>query len=131
LIFIRFFRHSRHVYSHTLLGWTVWVILCFVSVAVAFVLVVVVPIFSDLIGISASLFAAWFTYGIAGFFWLHDIYYLEGGKQALKRRPVGTVLAVLTILAGAFICVAGTYVFVKVRLSSAFSRWIRTQTACS
>jgi len=43
--------------------------------------------------------------------------YLEGGKQALKR-PVGTILAVLTILAGAFICVAGTYVFIKVSLFS-------------
>jgi hypothetical protein len=114
LIFIRLFRHSRHVYSHTLLGWTVWAALCFASVAIAFVLVVVVPIFSDFIGISAALFAAWFTYGIAGFFWLHDVYYLEGGTQGLKRRPVGTLLAVLTICAGAFICVAGTYVFIKV-----------------
>ena len=64
-----------------------------------------------LIGISTSLFTAWFTYGMAGFFWLHDIYYLEGGKQALKHCPVGTVLVVLSVLAGAFICVAGTYVF--------------------
>lgn len=47
---------------------------------------------------------------MAGFFWLHDIYYLEGGKQALKHRPVGTVLVVSSVLAGAFICVAGTYV---------------------
>jgi hypothetical protein len=68
------------------------VILCFTSVAAAFVLVVVVPIFFDFIGITAALFAAWFTYGIAGFFWLH-VYYIEGGMPALKRRPVSTVLA--------------------------------------
>ena len=39
--------------------------------------------FSDSIGIGVALFAAWFTYGIAGFFWLHDadVYYLEGGVQ--------------------------------------------------
>ncbi|KAH7924890.1 hypothetical protein BV22DRAFT_1195616 [Leucogyrophana mollusca] len=113
LVFIRFFRHSRHVYSHTLLGWSVWTALCVASVAAAFVFAVAVPIFSDLIGIPASLFAAWYTYGIAGFFWLHDTYHLEGGKAALRRRPVGTILALLTILAGAFICVAGTYVSIK------------------
>jgi hypothetical protein len=114
LIFIRLFRHSRHVYTHTLLGWTIWVTLCFASVAAAFILVIVVPIFSDFIGLSAALFAAWFTYGIAGFFWLHDVYHLEGGTEALKRRFVGSIMAVLTIVAGAFICVAGTYVFIKV-----------------
>lgn len=60
------------------------------------------------------MFAAWFTYGIAGFFWIHDTYHLHGGMRELKRRFIGTTLALLTILAGAFICVAGTYVFVKV-----------------
>jgi hypothetical protein len=34
--------------------------------------------------------------------------------SAIKRRPMGTLLAVSTILLGAFICVAGTYVSVKV-----------------
>ncbi|THH21467.1 hypothetical protein EW146_g75 [Bondarzewia mesenterica] len=113
LVFIRFFRHSRHVYSHTFLGWFVWISLCFAVVAVAFILAIAVPIFSYLIGIAAALFASWYTYGLAGFFWLYDIYHLEGGARALKRRWIGTALAVATILAGAFICVAGTYVSIK------------------
>ncbi|KAI0094603.1 amino acid transporter [Irpex rosettiformis] len=113
LVFVRLFRRSRHVYSHTALGWSMWAILCFLAVAVAFVLAAAVPIFSDLIGITAALFAAWYTYGLAGFFWLHDTYNLQGGTAALKQRWVGTMLAVLTILAGGFICVAGTYVSVK------------------
>jgi hypothetical protein len=83
---------------------------------VAFVLAAAVPIFSDLIGLTAALFAAWYTYGLAGFFWLYDTYHLEGGMTGLKKRRVGTVLAVSTIAAGAFICVAGTYVSVKVSL---------------
>ncbi len=91
-----------------------WTALCFAAVAAAFVLATAVPIFSDLIGIAASLFAAWYTYGLAGFFWLHDKYHLEGGAPQLKKHWFGTLLAVLTILAGAFICVAGTYVSVKV-----------------
>ena len=115
LVFIRFFRHTRHVYSHTVLGWSVWTVLCFLAVAVAFVLAAAVPIFSDLIGITAALFAAWYTYGLAGFFWLYDTFHLEGGTETLKRKWIGTTVAVLTIMIGAFICIAGTYVSVKVR----------------
>ena len=116
LVFIRLFRHTPHVHTHTLLGWSTWVALCFAATAGAFVLASAVPIFSYLTGITASLFASWYTYGVAGFFWLHDTYYLRGGAGALKRRWFGTTLAVVTILAGAFICVAGTYVSIKVPL---------------
>lgn len=123
LMFLRFFRHSRHVYSHTWLGWTVWTALNLACVAAACILALAVPIFSDLIGIAASLFAAWYTYGLAGFFWLHDVYHLGGGKQELKRRWIGTIIAVLTILAGAFICVAGTYVSIKV--STTYNHLVR------
>lgn len=104
------------MYSHTLLGWTVWTALCLAAVAAACILAIAVPIFSDLIGIAAALFAAWYTYGLAGFFWIHDVYHLQGGMSALRRRWIGTTLAVLTILAGAFMCVAGSYVSIKVNL---------------
>lgn len=48
-------------------------------------------------------------------FWLHYTYYdgNGGGFQAWKRKPAGTAAAVLTILAGAFICIAGLYVSIK------------------
>lgn len=114
LVFVRFFRHTRHIYSHTALGWAVWVLLCFAAVTVACILAIAVPIFSDLIGIAAALFAAWYTYGLAGFFWLHDAYHLDGGRRGLARRWVGTSIAILTIIAGGFICVAGAYVSIKV-----------------
>ncbi|KAI0374329.1 hypothetical protein BV20DRAFT_961462 [Pilatotrama ljubarskyi] len=113
LVFFRFFRHSHHVYSHTTLGWTIWVALCFAATVLAFVLATAVPIFSYLTGITASLFASWYTYGIAGFFWLHDTFYLKGGVHALKRNWFGTMVASWTVLAGAFMCVAGTYVSIK------------------
>ncbi|KAF8559273.1 amino acid transporter [Imleria badia] len=101
VIFVRLFRHSLHVHSHTALGWTVWTLLCIVGVVIGVLLAIAVPIFSYLIGIAAALFAAWYTYGLAGFFWLPDG----------RHQTVGTMLAVMTILAGAFVCVAGTYVF--------------------
>ncbi|KAG1798570.1 uncharacterized protein HD556DRAFT_1462163 [Suillus plorans] len=110
---VRIFCHSEHIHSHTLLGWTVWTLLCFASSAMAAILAIAVPIFSYLIGITAALFAAWYAYGLAVFFWLHDTYHLEGGMDGLKRRSIGTILAVLTIISGTFICVAGTYVSIK------------------
>lgn len=66
LIFVRIFRKSRHLHSHTVVGWSTWIVLVFIMNAAAFVLAVGVPIFNYLIGIAASLFAAWYTYGIAG-----------------------------------------------------------------
>ena len=99
---------------HTVLGWSTWVGLCFVTVALSFVLASAVPIFSYLTGITASLFASWYTYGVAGLFWLYDTFHRKGGFDALKRKLFGTTLAVATVLAGAFMCVAGTYVSIKV-----------------
>ncbi|KAJ7919166.1 transmembrane amino acid transporter protein-domain-containing protein [Mycena leptocephala] len=113
IIFVRYFRHTKHMYNHTILGWVVWVALCVAAVAVAFILAIAVPIFSYLIGIAASLFASWYTYGIAGFFWLHDSYHFKGGWPGIRRQPGQAALAVFTILVGAFVCVAGTYVSIK------------------
>jgi hypothetical protein len=33
LLFVRIFRHSRHLHSHTFLSWTVWVGLCLLAVS--------------------------------------------------------------------------------------------------
>ena len=61
LVFVRIFRTSRHLHSHTFLGWSTWVVLVVIMNGAAFVLAVGVPIFNYLIGIAASLFAAWFV----------------------------------------------------------------------
>jgi len=113
LLFIRFFRGSRHLHQHTILGWGTWTILIVIMNGAAFVLAVGVPIFSYLVSLAASLFASWYTYGIAGAFWLYDTYHDHGGMRGLRSRPIGTMVNVATFVAGAFICVAGTYVSIK------------------
>ena len=113
LLFVRFFRKSDHLHSHTVLGWGTWVILVFIMNAAAFVLAVGVPIFNYLIGIAAALFASWYTYGIAGAFWIYDAYTYRGGMDALKRHGFMTALSILTLLAGMFICVAGLYAIIE------------------
>lgn len=113
LVFVRAFRRSRrHLREHTAAGWAAWVLLVLAANAAAFALAVGVPIFNYLIGLAASLFAAWYTYGIAGCFWLFDARRLGGGRGAWGRAPGMAALCVLTILVGAFICVAGMYVTV-------------------
>jgi hypothetical protein len=113
LFFIRFFRKSRHLHTHSLTGWSVWTVLIVVMNGAAFVLAVGVPIFAYLIGIAASLFASWYTYGIAGAFYLHDSYHDGPGWYAWRKKWPQALLAALTFLAGGFICVAGTYVTIK------------------
>jgi hypothetical protein len=130
LCFVRLFRNSRHLHSHTVVGWSTWAALVVVFNAAAFVLAVGVPIFNYLIGIAASLFAAWFTYGIAGMFFLHDTYHDEGGVGSWRRKWFQTTLAVLTILAGGFICVAGMYVTVRAIVEAYASGAIATPFAC-
>lgn len=57
-------------------------------------------IFNYLVGIAASLFAAWFTYGVAGAFWLYDTFWDKGGFDGWLRRPFMTSLNVATFFAG-------------------------------
>ncbi|KAH9918718.1 amino acid transporter [Epithele typhae] len=119
LAFVRLFRGTSHLHTHTARGWAAWLALCLAASASACVLAAAVPIFADLVGITASLFASWYTYGIAGFFWLFDAYHGIGkrargrGLAAWQRRWGMAALAGATVLAGAFMCVAGTYVSVK------------------
>jgi hypothetical protein len=152
-VFLRIFRrqHLHHVHQHTVLGWTVWIALCFVAIAVACVLAIagewiqnVSHVYADGSSQSQSsrtssasrllcvmtlstlnslltfrqVFASWYTYGLAGFFWLYDAYHLGGGMAGLRRHRAQTALAILTIIIGAFICVAGTYVSIKDRVLS-------------
>lgn len=130
LCFVRIFRKSHHLHSHTMVGWGTWALLVIIFNGAAFVLAVGVPIFNYLIGIAASLFAAWFTYGIAGFFWLHDSYHDDGGVRSWKRKWVQSTLAVLTICAGGFICVAGMYVTVRAIVEAYASGAIAKPFAC-
>ncbi|KAL9124811.1 MAG: hypothetical protein Q9217_005902 [Psora testacea] len=112
-LLVWFFRKSKHLQSHTVIGWDVWIFLIILMNAAAFVLAVDVPIFNYLIGILASLFASWYTYGIAGAFWLYDSWMYKGKASAWRGRWPMTGLSVATIIAGAFIGVAGMYVSVK------------------
>lgn len=46
-------------------------------------------------------------------FWLHDAYHDGEGIRSWRKRWGGTLMAVLTIVVGLFICVAGLYVTIR------------------
>ena len=104
----------------------------------AFALAVGVPIFAYLVSIAASLFASWYTYGIAGAFWLYDAYHgLDKGRvrgvyglAAWRGAPIKTVVNAATFMAGAFICVAGTYVSIKLIIDAYNSGIVGAPFAC-
>ena len=130
IIFIRLFRGTVHLHDHTVLGWSVWVALVLLATGAAFVLAIGVPIFGYLIGIAAALFASWYTYGLAGAFWLFDTYHLRGGSAALRRYMFMTIVNVLTILAGALICVAGLYAIITAIIDAYDSGIVGTPFSC-
>lgn len=121
LVFVRLFRGrraARHLHEHTAVGWAAWLLLVLLANGAAFVLAVGVPVFNYVVGLGASLFASWYTYGIAGLFWLHDAHHDRGLSVASRARWTASsasqgALAVATVLAGPFICVGGLFVTVK------------------
>ncbi|KAI0403942.1 transmembrane amino acid transporter [Xylaria palmicola] len=109
LVFMRLFRHTKHIYTHTTLGWGVWTLLILFASTAAFIIAIGIPVFNYLVSIIAAALVSWYTYGLAGAFWLHDTYYFKGGFQAWLRRPWMLALNIFTVLAGAFICFGGLY----------------------
>ncbi|BFZ56397.1 hypothetical protein PYCC9005_003443 [Savitreella phatthalungensis] len=136
IIFTRVFRKSRHLHSHTVVGWGFWVGLVFITTAIAFILAVAVPVFSYLIGVIASVFASWYTFGLGGFFILHLLWYgwarsKATGIDGWRQNPIQTTLAFLCIIAALFICVAGTYVTIKLIADAYSSGLIGTPFQCA
>lgn len=130
LVFVRLFRHSKHIHSHTPLGWGVWTFLILLANGVAFLFAVGIPVFNYLVGISAAVFASWYTYGIAGAFWLHDTYHDHGGFRAWSKRPLMSAVNVFTIIAGGFICIGGLYATIVALIEASASGELLSPFQC-
>lgn len=46
-------------------------------------------------------------------FWLHDTYHDGQGSRSWRKKWRGTLMSVVVIIAGLFICVAGLYVTIR------------------
>ena len=63
-------------------------------------------------------------------FWLHDSYKDGNGFLTWRRKWVQATICILTILAGAFICVAGLYTTIRQIKDAYDSGAIPTPFAC-
>ncbi|EKM55232.1 uncharacterized protein PHACADRAFT_255698 [Phanerochaete carnosa HHB-10118-sp] len=111
LVFVRIFRrngvHSKHMTSHSFVGWATWLAICLVIWTLAFVIAEVIPFFNDLLSVISALFASWFTYGISGIFWFHLT--PKADRWTTPRQKAKTVFWALVVLSGVFIMIAGLY----------------------
>jgi len=84
-------------------SWGLWLVLMFILWTVAFLLAEAIPIFDDLIGIAAALFASQFTYGLPAAFWIYD------HRREWKQRKLGMIFHSILYLISVFILVVGVY----------------------
>jgi amino acid permease len=105
-IYVRLFRGTRHLHERTWLSYGTWVGILFILWIIAWIIAESVPVFNNLVGLIAALFASWFTYGLAGFMWI----YLNWGGLGKNWKRVGLTVVNLCIFAlGAASCGLGLW----------------------
>ena len=80
-----------------------WVVITLTFWFIAWIIAESIPNFNNLLALISSLFASWFTYGLAGVFWL----YMNWGQ--LRKKMILTIVNVLIVLMGAGIMGMGLY----------------------
>jgi hypothetical protein len=105
-IYVRLFRGTRHLHERTWLSYGTWVGILFVLWTIAWIIAESVPVFNNLVGLIAALFASWFTYGLAGFMW---IFLNWGGLSKNWKKITLTVVNVFIFALGAASCGLGLW----------------------
>ena len=105
-IYVRAFRGTKHIHERSLFSFGVWVGITLCLWLVAWIIAESIPVFNDLVGLIASLFASWFTYGLAGFMWL----YMNWGHWFGSGKKIALTITNIVICGmGAAICGIGLY----------------------
>lgn len=105
-IYVRLFRGTKHMSQRTLLAVGSWAGITLTLWVIAWIIAESIPNFNDLLALISSLFAAWFTYGISGIFWL----FLNFGQYTKNWRKIClTIVNTLLFAMGAGICGMGLY----------------------
>jgi len=105
-VYVRIFRGTRHMSKRTWLATGSWATIALTLWVVAWIIAESIPNFNDLLALVSSLFAAWFTYGISGVFWL----FLNWGQYFSSPKKM-FLFAVNVVMfgIGAGICGMGLY----------------------
>ena len=112
-VFFRLFEGTRHIHSHTLLGWGSWTAILAGLWIFAWVIAEVIPFFTGLLAIIASVFGSFFGFifwGVAHIRMLHADYGPTFYKKISPLRKVELAFNVFIIGIGLFFLGPGTYV---------------------
>lgn len=94
-IYVRLFRGTGILTERTLYSRGMWALIAAALWVVAWLVAEAIPVFNNLLGLVSALFASWFTYGLAGMFWLYmnrGQYGKSWGKVLLTGVNVGMFL---------------------------------------
>ena len=112
-IFFNLFAGTKHMSSHTVVGWAAWAGILACLWTLAFIIAEVIPFFSDLLSLMSSLFDSFFGFIFWGTAYLR-MRHADYGNGFWKRRGVkgfvGFVVNIILIIIGLFFLSAGTYV---------------------
>lgn len=114
-VFFRVFRNTKHVNSHTVVGWSSWAGILVTTWIFAFIIAQVIPFFNSLLSVMSSLFDSWFGFifwGVA-FFRMRTADKQVGRKHSTVTDWAGIVVNVFLILIGIMFLTVGTYASVQ------------------
>jgi len=112
-VFFNFFTGTKHMGSHTVLGWASWAAILAVLWVLAFIIAEVIPFFSDLLSLMSSLFDSFFGFIFWGTAYLRmrKADYGPGFWKARGARSmIGFLINWALIIIGFFFLTGGTYV---------------------
>ncbi|PYH29540.1 uncharacterized protein BO87DRAFT_447682 [Aspergillus neoniger CBS 115656] len=70
-IYLRMFHGSNAMHSRSFGAISQWIAVCATLWFLAWVVAESIPVFNDILGLTSSLFASWFTFSLPGVFWLY------------------------------------------------------------
>ena len=127
-VFARIFDfNSIHRRSHTVKGWTAWVVIIIVLWILAYIIGQAIPFFNDLISLISSLFDSWFGF----VFWGIGYFFIYGRKSFSGWGMVEGPLNILITLVGFVVLGLGTYTSVESIIESYNSGSIKSPFSCT
>jgi amino acid permease len=105
-IFVRIFKNTRHYAKRTKTGTLAWLGITAAVWCIAFVIAESIPVFNNLLGLVAALFASWFSYGIPGALWL----WMNHGRYfSTTKGTIKFVANIVLVLVALAICSLGLW----------------------
>ncbi|GEQ67895.1 hypothetical protein JCM33374_g1561 [Metschnikowia sp. JCM 33374] len=110
-VFLKIFdENSKHRNSHTLVGWSTWIVLNAVLWVFAFVLAQVIPFFSDLLSLMSSLFDCWFGFVFWGVAYFKLKKHHDPDFHFWPYFKSASIITKLEFIANIFLIIIGFYI---------------------